>query len=111
MSIPRPRRCRSSARAAQRGIQDTFARLLTLAEIETPAGRRRPRIHDLRHTFAVKTLIDWQRDGVDVAAHLPVLSTFLGHSGPEATYWYLQATPELLGQAATRLQSDEQARP
>jgi integrase/recombinase XerD len=97
-------------RPRQRGIQDTFARLLTLAEIETPAGRRRPRIHDLRHTFAVKTLIDWQRDGVDVAAHLPVLSTFLGHSGPTATYWYLQATPELLGLAAARLESEEQAR-
>lgn len=91
-------------RPLQRGIQEAFARLLTLAEIETPAGRRRPRIHDLRHTFAVSTLIDWQRDGVDVAARLPVLSTYLGHSGPVATYWYLQATPELLGLAAQRLE-------
>lgn len=97
-------------RPRQRGIQDTFARLITLAEVAPPTGRRRPRIHDLRHTFAVKTLIDWQRDGVDVAAHLPVLSTFLGHSGPEATYWYLQATPELLGLAAAQLESDERAR-
>lgn len=90
-------------RRLQRGIQEAFARLLTLAEIETPPGHRRPRIHDLRHTFAVKTLIDWQRDGVDVAAHLPVLSTYLGRSSPMATYWYLNATPELLGLAAQRL--------
>lgn len=95
-------------RPLQRGVQDAFARLLAQAEIDTPPGRRRPRIHDLRHTFAVNTLTDWQRDGVDVAAHLPVLSTYLGHSGPEATYWYLQATAELLGLAAARLEPAEQ---
>ena len=97
-------------RPLQRGIQETFARLLTLAEIETPPGRRRPRIHDLRHTFAVNTLTDWQRNGVDIAAHMPVLSTYLGHSGPEATYWYLQATPELLALAAGQLKSIEKER-
>jgi integrase/recombinase XerD len=91
-------------RPLQRGIQDTFARLLGFAEIDTAPGRRRPRIHDLRHTFAVNTLTDWQRDGVDVAAHIPLLSTYLGHSGPEATYWYLQATPQLLATAARRLE-------
>ena len=83
-----------------------FGILLVLADIQTPAGRRRPRIHDLRHTFAVNTLIDWYRSGVDVQARMPILSTFLGHSGPEATYWYLQATPELLALAAQRLEHD-----
>jgi integrase/recombinase XerD len=76
-------------RPLQRGLQQTFAKLLVLAEIQTPSGRRRPRIHDLRHTFAVNTVIGWYQAGVDVAARMPVLATFLGHSGPEATYWYL----------------------
>jgi integrase len=52
-----------------------------------------PRVHDLRHTFAVNTLLGWYRDGRDVAAMLPVLSTYLGHTNPANTYWYLSATP------------------
>jgi len=90
-------------RARQRGVQETFARLVVLAGIATPPGRRRPRIHDLRHTFAVTTLTGWYRDGADVQAKLPVLSAYLGHSCPEATYWYFQATPGLLALAAGRL--------
>jgi len=90
-------------RVQQRGVAQTFARLVTLAGIAVPPGRRRPRVHDLRHTFAVTTVTRWYRDGADVAAQLPVLSAYLGHSSPEATYWYLQATPELLALAAGRL--------
>jgi integrase/recombinase XerD len=90
-------------RVRQRRVQQIFARLLTAADIHTPPGRRRPRIHDLRHTFAVNVLIRWYQAGVDVSARLPVLSAFLGHSSPEATYWYLQATPQLLALAARRL--------
>jgi len=90
-------------RARQRGVAETFARLVVLAGIATPPGRRRPRVHDLRHTFAVTTLTGWYRDGADVQAKLPVLSAYLGHSCPEATYWYFQATPELLALAAGRL--------
>jgi integrase len=96
-------------RPLQRGLQETFAKLVALAEIQAPPGRRRPRIHDLRHTFAVNTLIGWYRSSVDVAAHIPILSTFLGHAAPEATYWYLQATPELLGLAAERLEHHRSA--
>jgi integrase/recombinase XerD len=118
----RDRLCRSPAcdsffltaaghRPLQRGLQETFAKLLVLAEVQPPAGRRRPRIHDLRHTFAVNTLIGWYRSGIDVAARLPLLATFLGHSGPEATYWYLQATPELLALAAHRLEHRDRDRP
>jgi len=91
-------------RVQQRGVQQTFAKLLVFADIATPPGRRRPRIHDLRHTFAVNALIGWHRDGIDVSARLPVLSTFLGHASPEATYWYLQAAPQLLALAAQRLE-------
>jgi integrase len=84
-------------------LEQTFAKLLVQAQITTPPGRRRPRIHDLRHRFAVVTLRDWYRDGVDVRARLPLLSTMLGHVAPAATYWYLTATPDLLALAAQRL--------
>jgi len=63
-----------------------------------------PRIHDLRHSFAVKTLISWYREGLDVGAMLPRLSTYLGHLSPGHTYWYLSAAPELLELAAARLE-------
>ena len=63
-----------------------------------------PRIHDLRHSLAVRTLIDWQREGADVPALLPMLSTYLGHVQPKNTYWYLSATPELMQLAAGRLE-------
>lgn len=77
------------------------------ADITTRTGLRtetlRPRIHDMRHTFAVTTLLGWYRDGRDVAAMMPVLSTYLGHTKPANTYWYLTATPELLALAAGQL--------
>lgn len=63
----------------------------------------RPRIHDLRHSFAVRTLLEWQRRGVSVDAHIATLSTYLGHVAPSDTYWYLSASPELMAAAATRL--------
>jgi len=66
--------------------------------------RPRPRIHDLRHTFAIKTVTAWYRAGVDVEAHMPLLSTYLGHVGPSSTYWYLSAVPELLEAATLRLE-------
>ena len=62
-----------------------------------------PRLGDLRHTFAVATLLGWYRDGADVMAQLPLLSTFMGHVSPASTYWYLSASPELLAAAAARL--------
>jgi integrase/recombinase XerD len=71
----------------------------------------RPRIHDLRHSFAVHTLADWYRAGDDVSALLPRLSTYLGHADPVSTYWYLSSAPELLALAAARLQAAQQARP
>jgi integrase len=77
-------------RVQHRSVQQIFTRLLAAADIHPPPGQRRPRIHDLRHTFAVNVLIGWYQTGVDVPARLPVLSAFLGHSSPEATYWYLQ---------------------
>jgi integrase/recombinase XerD len=61
-------------------------------------------MHDLRHSFAVRTLLDWHAAGVDVQARLPSLSTYLGHASPATTYYYLHAAPELLALVARRLE-------
>lgn len=83
----------------------TFRRVVAAAGIPTKPGHRPPRLHDLRHTFAVTTMLDWYRDGDDVQARLPLLSTWLGHVDPASTYWYLHAVPELLGHATCRLEA------
>lgn len=62
-----------------------------------------PRIHDLRHTFAMASLISWLRSGADVNALMPVLSTYLGHVSPASTWWYLQASPKLMELGAAKL--------
>lgn len=82
----------------------TFRKAVIAAGIGEGA-RARPRIHDLRHAFAVRTLLGWYRTGCDVEALLPRLSTYLGHREPRFTYRYLTATPELLGYAASRLEA------
>jgi integrase len=69
-----------------------------------------PRIHDLRHSFAVRTLVGWHRNGLDVAALLPRLSTYLGHREPRYTYRYLTTTPELLGHAVRLLDAGQAIR-
>jgi integrase/recombinase XerD len=79
-----------------------FARLARAAGIQPLSTRTRPRMKDLRHTFAVSTLISWYQSGADVEARLPALSAWLGHVDPRASYWYLQASPELLALAARR---------
>jgi integrase/recombinase XerD len=63
---------------------------------------RGPRIHDLRHTFAVRTIMDWYQRGLDPDREMLKLSTYLGHSDPDATYWYIEAVPELLQLASDR---------
>lgn len=63
---------------------------------------RGPRIHDLRHTFAVRTIIGWYRKGLDLDREMIKLSTYLGHAKPEHTYWYIEAVPELLQLASKR---------
>jgi integrase len=87
----------------------------TLREITTAMGIRtatvRPRAHDLRHSLAVTTLIRWLRTGVNVDENMAVLSTYLGHVSPAATYWYLEAVPELMGLVADRIEQVWQARP
>ncbi len=81
-----------------------FHRLTTSAGLTPRSARCRPRLHDLRHTFAVRTLVDWYQAGVDVADRMHLLTTYLGHTQPAYTYWYLSATPELLGLVGQRLE-------
>lgn len=64
---------------------------------------RGPRIHDLRHTFAVRTMLSWYRSGKDVGREMIKLTTWLGHANPAHTYWYLEAVPELLELASARI--------
>jgi len=66
----------------------TFRVLLGRAGIQPRSERCRPAIYGLRHSFAVSTLIRWYREGADVQARLPQLSTWLGHADPKWTYWY-----------------------
>jgi integrase/recombinase XerD len=73
-------------------------------------GRGSPRIHDLRHYFAVRTLLNWYRSDADVDVHLPELATFLGHAHVTDTYWYISAVPELLALATHRWERAEKGR-
>lgn len=98
----------SGNRLSHSGVQPAFRVLLGRAGLDRAPEERRPRLHDLRHTFAMRTLIGWYRDGLDVAARMPLLSTYLGHGDPARTYWYLSATPELLALAARRLEPARQ---
>ena len=90
----------------------TFAKVSREIGLRAPVeGQRRghgPRLHDMRHRFSVKTLIDWYRAGLDVEREIPKLATYLGHVHVHDTYWYLEAVPELLGLAAERLLQHEE---
>jgi len=85
-------------------VAHTFHQLVAEIGLQPRSDRCRPRIHDLRHRFALTTLVGWYGDGDDVEARLPQLSTYLGHVEPANTYWYLRAAPELLALAAERLE-------
>lgn len=85
-------------------VQHTFGRMRTRAGLAPRSAACRPRMHDVRHSFAVRTLLDAYRSGVDIGARLATLSTYLGHREPSMTYWYLDAAPELMELAAERLE-------
>lgn len=82
-----------------------FTRVLKAAAITAPADTAKPRLYDLRHTFAVTTLTSWYAADADVAHLLPALSTYLGHISPATTYWYLHACPQLMTEAVKRLEA------
>ena len=95
-------------RLAHHSIYATFHQLTGDAGLPQRPGGRPRRPHDLRHSFAVGTLMRWYRDGGDVQARLPLLATYLGHVRPSSTYWYLTACPQLLALAAERLERDDE---
>jgi integrase len=85
-------------------VRETFCQLSVQIGLRAPEDRTGPRLHDLRHRFATETLLRWYRSGEDIERRLPALSTFLGHSRTSDTYWYISACPELMGEAARRLE-------
>jgi integrase len=86
-------------------VHNTFHRLVKLAGLTPRSVSCRPRIHDLRHSFAVHAMIDAYAAGEDGQARLMLLSTWLGHVDPANTYWYLSASPELMAVAGLRLEA------
>jgi integrase len=88
-------------------IHSTFRELRRRVGLAPRSAACRPRIHDVRHTFAVRTLLGWYRSGAEVQPRLPLLSTYLGHVHPKDSYWYLTAAPELLQLAADRLERSQ----
>lgn len=94
----------TGTRLAAGPVARQFSWLAEAAGLEARSPRCRPRPHDLRHSFAVRTVVEWYEAGVDVQAHLPLLSTYLGHVGPKSTYWYLSGSPELFALVCERLE-------
>jgi integrase/recombinase XerD len=92
-------------------VLGVFHRLIDEAGLQHRRHGRRPRLHDFRHGFAVQTVLDWYAADLDVGPRLAALSTYLGHARPADTYRYLSATPQLLGLAARRLETSQEAQP
>ncbi len=110
--LPMPAGARSTFFASATGgaitlsrLEKVFVRLREHAGLQSPPGARwQPRLHDLRHAFAVHRLIAWYRESADVQACLPLLSTYLGHVNVSGTQAYLSMTPELLAEASRRFE-------
>jgi len=98
ISITGRRLCRTTVHLTFRGLADQVGLVAV-----SPACR--PRLHDLRHTFSVNTMLDAYRPGGDPVRILPILSTWLGHVEPGDTYWYLTGTAELLAAATARMEN------
>ena len=90
---------------APESVSRTFRQLVRRLDLAVPAGTAPPRLHDLRHSFAVGTLLRWYRAGVDPAARLHHLATFLGHVDPASTAVYLTITADLLREANRRFEA------
>ena len=91
-------------------VELTFTGLTQRSGIVRRSASCRPRVHDLRHAFAVNSLLDWYVCGDDVAVMLPRLATYLGHTDPKHTFWYLSAAPELMALAGQRLEAHLEGR-
>ncbi len=111
-------RCSAYFFVAERGgrllhqyVHRVFWRLSREIGLRNPGDHSGPRVHDFRHRFAIQTLLNWYREGTNVEQQLPVLSTYLGHACVRDTYWYLSACPELMQEAARRLDQRWEAAP
>jgi integrase len=111
-------RCCAHFFVAERGgrlvkqyVHRVFWRLSREIGLRRPGDSSGPRVHDLRHSFAVRTLLGWYREGTNVEKCLPVLSTYLGHTCVRDTYWYLSACPELMQEAVRRLDRRWEVKP
>lgn len=91
-------------------IHRTFYEVSRQIGLRGPTDSHGPRLHDLRHRFAVTTLLRWYRAGEDAERRLPTLSTYLGHVHVSDTFWYLSAWPELMREAMARLERCWEAR-
>jgi integrase len=102
-------------RVSSRAVRSNFAKVSREVGLRPPVKGYRdghgPRLHDMRHRFAVRTLVDWYRAGVDVEREIPKLATYLGHVHVNETYWYLEAVPELLELATRRLERPKEVTP
>jgi hypothetical protein len=83
-------------------VAETFHRVLQAAGIHPHPGHRSPRLTDLRHSFAVKTLLACPEERHQISRHTLALMTYMGHATVESTFWYLEATPELMADIARR---------
>jgi integrase len=92
-------------------VHRVFWRLSREIGLRRPGDHSGPRVHDFRHRFAIRTLLNWHREGKNVEQQLPALSTYLGHACVRDTYWYLSACPELMEEAALRLDRRWEATP
>lgn len=101
---------RAGARLVLTSVDNTFARIARRAGPPRPGTARLPRVHDLRHFYAISTVTSWYREGLDPGSRLALLSTYMGHAGPANSYWYLSATPELLALAAARREQAKKGR-
>ena len=101
----------SGGRLRQPSIHRVFMQLSRGIGLRHHGDRTGPRIHDFRHRFAIRTLVGWYREGTDLEKKLPALSTYLGHTLVRDTYWYLSACPELMQEAARRLDRRWEAKP
>jgi integrase len=111
-------RCGSTFFVTERGgrlihqyVYRAFWRLSKEIGLRRSGDRTGPRVHDFRHRFAIRALLNWYREGADIEQQLPVLSTYLGHGCVRDTYWYLSACPELMEEAARRLDRRWEAAP
>ena len=96
---------RAGTPVARHTAENVFSRLRVRAGVVRHDGRYQPRLHDLRHAFAVHRMVSWYREGADVQRLLPQLATYLGHINIASTQRYLTMTPELLHEASRRFEN------